>query len=40
MKKKYLKPEAEYTCLEVEDIVADVPGMEGGYDSTMPDDWE
>ncbi len=40
MKKKYLKPEAEYISLEAEDIITDVPGMDGGYDSSMPDDWE
>ena len=39
MKKKYLKPEAEYISLEAEDVITDIlkPGMDNA--SGNPD-WE
>ena len=39
MKKKYLKPEAEYISLEAEDIITD-NFFEGEMSNVeMPDDW-
>ena len=39
MKKKYLKPEAEYISLEAEDIITGpVNGVPG--ESDLPEDWE
>ena len=41
MKKKYLKPEAEYISLEVENIITlDDFDDEQGNGSALPDGWE
>ena len=42
MKNKYLKPDAEYISFEAENIITDIPGMNGGVasGSALGDDEE
>lgn len=40
MKKKYVKPDAEYIALEAMDIVTDIINMDPSMSMAVPDDFE
>ena len=40
MKKKYVKPEAEYISLEAKDVITDIIDKNGGASGYLPEDWE